>query len=152
MTLRHIIGGLATALVLAVPAAAQADDALVQAGERIFRQCMTCHVVQPGMNRIGPSLHNIMGREAGQVEGFNYSPAMANSGIVWTPENVDAYLADPRGYIPGNRMAFAGLRNPQQREAVIAYLIDNSPDYDPAAGGEAEAEPAADADAEPAAE
>jgi cytochrome c len=73
-------------------------------------------------NRVGPHLVGIFGREAGAVDGFNYSPAMANSGIVWDDDTIGEYLADPRGYIPGNRMAFAGLRNPEQIADVIAYM------------------------------
>ncbi len=100
-------------------ASAEGDPA---AGERVFRQCQACHVIDAEQNRVGPHLVGIFGREAGAVEGFNYSPAMAGSGIVWDEETIAAYLADPRGYIPGNRMAFAGLRQEQQIADVIAYM------------------------------
>jgi cytochrome c len=100
-------------------ALAQGDP---EAGERVFRQCQACHVVDAEQNRVGPHLVGIFGREAGAVEGFNYSDAMAGSGIVWDEETIAAYLADPRGYIPGNRMAFAGLRQDQQIQDVIAYM------------------------------
>jgi cytochrome c2 len=92
------------------------------AGERVFRQCQACHVLDAEQNRVGPHLVGIFGREAGAVDGFNYSPALANSGIVWDDDTIGAYLADPRGYIPGNRMAFAGLRQEQQIADVIAYM------------------------------
>lgn len=105
--------------MLAGGAVAEGDPA---AGERVFRQCQACHVVDAEQNRVGPHLVGIFGREAGAVDGFNYSPAMANSGIVWDEETIAAYLADPRGYISGNRMAFAGLRNPEQIADVIAYM------------------------------
>lgn len=92
------------------------------AGEQVFTQCSACHVVEPGVNRIGPSLHGIVGNEAGQVEGFSYSPANANSGIVWTPEKLFQYLENPQRVIPGTTMTFAGLSDPQDRADVIAYL------------------------------
>ncbi len=133
------------------PAVAQGDLVGDPArGKRLFAQCMACHVVQPGMNRVGPTLYNVVGRTAGAVEGFAYSPAMKNSGIVWLEDTIDAYLADPRGYIPGNRMAYAGMRNPQHRADVIAYLRDNSPDAPPL-GGATEEAPAEEAPAEEAA-
>lgn len=92
------------------------------AGETVFAQCRTCHLLEEGKNGVGPSLHNIVGREAGTVEGFNYSEANANSGITWTPEVLFEYLEDPRGYLPGTKMAFPGLKDPQDRADVIAYL------------------------------
>jgi len=92
------------------------------AGERVWRQCQACHVLDAEQNRVGPHLVGIFGREAGAVDGFNYSPQMAGSGIVWDDDTIAAYLADPRGYIPGNRMAFAGLRQEQQILDVIAYM------------------------------
>lgn len=110
---------LAAFVGIGVDYAAAQDPA---AGEAVFRRCQACHVVDSDQNRVGPSLQGVFGREAGAVEGFRYSPAMANSGIVWDEETIDAYLADPRGYIQGNRMAFAGLRDPQQRADVIAYM------------------------------
>lgn len=93
-----------------------------EAGERVFRQCQACHVIDAEQNRVGPHLVGIIGREAGAVDGFNYSDAMANSGIVWNDETIAEYLANPREYVSGNRMAFAGLRQEQQIEDVIAYI------------------------------
>jgi cytochrome c len=101
-------------------AMAQGD---AEAGERIFRQCQACHVIDAEQNRVGPHLVGIIGRPAGSVEGFNYSPAMANSGIVWDETTIAEYLANPRTYVDGNRMAFAGLRNEQQIADVIAYIV-----------------------------
>jgi len=91
-------------------------------GQRVFAQCRTCHVVQPGVNRVGPSLHGIVGRQAGTVPNFRYSPANKNSGITWTEPVLFEYLENPRQYIPGTYMAYPGLRDPQQRADVIAYL------------------------------
>ena len=114
-----LAAGALAAVALAGPTAMAADAAN---GQKVFRQCQACHVVDQEQNRVGPHLVGIIGREAGTVQGFNYSPAMANSGITWTPETIAAYLADPRGYVNGNRMAFAGLRKPEDIADVIAYL------------------------------
>ena len=92
------------------------------AGEQVFNQCKTCHVTEAGVNRTGPSLHAIVGREAGTVEGFNYTPANANSGITWTKEKLFQYLQNPQRVVPGTKMAFAGLSEAQDRANVIAYL------------------------------
>lgn len=93
-----------------------------KAGETVFIQCKTCHVLDAGVNRIGPSLHNIVGRQAGQVAGYTYSPANANSGITWTPEKLFQYLENPQRIVPGTKMAFAGIPDPQKRADLIAYL------------------------------
>jgi cytochrome c len=95
-------------------------------GKKVFAQCMSCHSVQEGVNQVGPSLHNIIGRPAGQVAGFNYSPANKNSGITWTEQELYNYLEDPRAKIPGTIMAFVGLKDSQQRADVIAYLKDSA--------------------------
>jgi cytochrome c len=95
-------------------------------GEQVFLQCKACHVVEPGVNRIGPSLHGVVGRESGSIEGFRYSPANKAGHIVWTEETLFEYLEDPRKFLPGTYMAFAGLKNPQDRADVIAYLKANS--------------------------
>lgn len=92
------------------------------AGETVFAQCRTCHLVEEGKNGVGPSLYGIVGREAGSIEGFNYSDANANSGVTWTPEVLFEYLEAPREFMPGTRMAFPGLSDPQDRADVIAYL------------------------------
>jgi len=92
------------------------------AGEKTFMQCASCHVVEPGVNRVGPSLAGIVGRAAGSIDGYNYTEANANSGITWTPEKMFQYLEDPRRVVPGTKMAFAGLKDGQDRANVIAYL------------------------------
>ncbi|CAA7619410.1 cytochrome c family protein [Magnetospirillum sp. UT-4] len=104
------------------PAPAPAPPGDAAAGAKVFNQCKACHTVEPGKNRVGPSLHGIVGRPSGKVEGFKYSPAMAGANLTWTPENLDKYLADPKGFIPGNKMAYAGLKKPEDRANVIAYL------------------------------
>lgn len=94
----------------------------VAAGEKVYRKCKACHVVNKEQNRVGPHLVGIFGRTAGTVEGFRYSKAMVASGIVWTEETIGAYLQDPKGYIKGNRMAFPGLKKEVDVVNVIAYM------------------------------
>lgn len=91
-------------------------------GETVYMQCQSCHSLEPGDNRIGPSQHAMIGRAAGVVEGYEYTAANANSGIVWTPEKMFQYLENPQRVIPGTKMAFAGLSSGQDRADVIAYL------------------------------
>lgn len=91
-------------------------------GEKVFAQCKTCHVAEKGVNRVGPSLWGVVGRHSGSIEGFKYSPANKNSGLVWTPDELFAYLESPQKVVKGTYMAFAGLKNPQDRADVIAYL------------------------------
>ena len=92
------------------------------AGKAAFVQCRTCHVTGAGVNRIGPSLHAVIGRKAGTVPGFAYSPANAASGIVWTRENLFEFLEKPQSVVPKTKMIFAGMPNAQKRADVIAYL------------------------------
>jgi cytochrome c len=97
-----------------------------EAGEAVFRQCRACHEVGPGAkSKLGPALNGIIGRKAGTVEGFNYSPAnkaAGEKGLTWTESELATYLADPRKFMPGNRMAFVGVRNERDRANLIAYL------------------------------
>ena len=90
--------------------------------EKVFVQCKSCHVTDPGVNRIGPSLAGVVGRAAGSVAGFAYSDANKNSGITWTKEKLYQYLEKPARVVPGTKMAFAGLAKGQDRADVIAYL------------------------------
>lgn len=87
-----------------------------------FAQCKVCHAVEPGKNGVGPSLAGVFGAAAGHEPKFNYSPAMRNSGKVWNEENLHAYLENPRTFIPGNRMSYAGLRDEAKRQEMIDYL------------------------------
>jgi len=97
-------------------------------GRRVFARCRSCHVLEEGVNRVGPSLYGIFGRETGSVEGFRYSDANANAGITWTHETMFEYLENPREYIPGTIMAFPGLRDEQDRADVVAYISENGGD------------------------
>ena len=91
-------------------------------GEKVFGQCRTCHVAEVGVNRVGPSLWNVVGRTAGSIEDYKYSAANKNSGFVWSEEQLFTYLEAPQQVIKGTKMAFAGLKKPQDRADVIAYL------------------------------
>lgn len=113
---------LAAALVAALPSMASAQDA--EAGKAVFKKCMACHAVD-GKNKVGPHLDGIVGRKAAAVEGFNYSDALKNSGKTWDEATLDAYLADPKGYIPGNKMVFVGVKDEADRKNLIAYLGTN---------------------------
>jgi cytochrome c len=100
-------------------ALAQGDPA---AGEKVFNKCRACHVVDEPQNRVGPHLVGLFGRKAGSVEGFKYSDAMKGSGVTWSEETISEYIADPRGYIKGNRMAFVGLKDEEDVANLVAYL------------------------------
>ncbi|MBJ6123006.1 c-type cytochrome [Sphingomonas mollis] len=95
-------------------------------GKVAFVTCQTCHSIDAGVNKIGPSLHAVVGRAAGTIAGFNYTPANRNSGITWTPEKLFQYLENPQRVVPGTKMTFAGFSDPQKRADVIAYLKTNS--------------------------
>ena len=104
------------------PTAAWAVDGDPAAGKTAFNKCAACHAIQPGVNKIVPSLHGIVGRKAASVQGFSYSPAMQKHDVVWNEEELDKYLADPRGVVQGTKMIFPGLKNETERHNVIAYL------------------------------
>ncbi len=85
--------------------------------------CRTCHSAQPGDNRLGPALHGVMGRKAGSVEGYSYSPGFKTTDLVWNDANMDEFIANPNSVFPGNNMAtFAGLKDAGDRKAIIEYL------------------------------
>jgi cytochrome c len=109
---------LATAF-LVTAAHAEGDAAR---GEARFQECAACHKLQAGINEVGPSLHGIFSRKAGELADFRYSPAMKRSGIGWTPETLDKYIADPQAFVPANRMPYAGMSNAGDRADLIAYL------------------------------
>ena len=111
---------LAFAALLGAPLPAAAQDAA--AGERAFRtRCATCHSLEPGQNRAGPSLAGVIGRKAGSVEGTRYSQGLRDFGITWDAQSLDGFLADPRKAVPGTSMTVR-LADAAQRAAIIAYL------------------------------
>ncbi len=92
-------------------------------GRLLYLQCRSCHSLEKGDNKVvGPSLFGLFGSAAGTAEGFDYSQSLAESGIVWTPEILDRWLARPSDFLPGNRMVFAGLGDPEDRSDLILYL------------------------------
>lgn len=92
-------------------------------GEVRFQECAACHKLDVGVNGLGPSLHGIFERKAGELADFRYSPALKRSGIVWSPQTLEAYLTDPQALVPGNRMPYAGMADPRDRADLIAYLV-----------------------------
>jgi cytochrome c len=110
----------AAALLLATTSSYAAGDA--EAGKTVFKKCGLCHNIEPGKNKIGPSLFGVVGRESGSAPNFNYSEAMKNFKHQWTPQELDTYLADPRQVVPGTKMIFPGLKDEKERQDVIAYL------------------------------
>ena len=114
----------AAALFVAAPAVAQEGNA--EDGAEVFKKCRACHDVGPeAKNKVGPSLNDIIGRKAGTIEGFAYSEANKSAGgkgLVWTEDVLFKYLENPLVFMPGTKMAFAGLKDPQDRKDVIAFL------------------------------
>jgi cytochrome c len=91
-------------------------------GEARFKECAACHKLDAGASEVGPSLHGLFSRKAGELADFRYSPAMKRSGITWTAETLDKYIADPQAFIPANRMPYAGISNAADRADLIASL------------------------------
>ncbi len=98
---------------------AAADPA---AGEKVWGKCRACHKLEDGANGTGPHLFGVVGREVASVDGFNYSDALAEHGGSWGPDELNEWLADPKGYAPGNKMTYAGLKKVEDRADLIAYL------------------------------
>ena len=117
------LAALGATLLLANNACADGDPAR---GEARFQECAACHKLDAGVNGLGPSLHGIFERKAGELSDFRYSPALKRSGIVWSPQTLEAYLTDPQALVPGNRMPYAGMANAGDRADLIAYLTKAS--------------------------
>ena len=131
-----------------VPLPVLLAKASVDKGKTIAKQCQACHTFEKGgPNRVGPNLYNVVGNERGEGRGFNFSQAMKAKGGKWTFDELFKFLDDPRGYIPGTAMTFAGIKNPQQRADVIAFLDTLSDNPVPLPKPEASAAPAAGASA-----
>lgn len=94
----------------------------VEAGRVAFGQCRSCHTVEAGVNRVGPSLHGVVGRPVGHEEGYRYSTAMAAAGGVWDEQHLYNFLEKPRDVVPGTKMTFVGIKDGQRRADLIAYL------------------------------
>lgn len=122
--MRTLLAGIGMLMLLAGVCRAEMLQGDAERGRIVFGACRTCHWPDKGAgHQNGPALWNIFGRKAGTQEGFAYySDALKASGIVWTPEYLDAWLADPRGFIPGNMMMSLGVPDAQKRADLIAYL------------------------------
>jgi len=108
-------------------ASAYAQEGNVEHGKEVFQHnCKVCHAVGPGAKAgVGPEQNNLVGSKAGARAGYNYSTAMKEAGekgLVWTPENLNKFLENPKAVVPGTKMVFPGLKNAKDREDVIAYL------------------------------
>lgn len=94
-------------------------------GEVLSYACQACHSLGPGeAHGVGPNLNGVFGRSAGSAAGFDYSEALSNAGLVWSPELLDQWLREPAGFLPGTTMAFTGYQAAEDRDALIGYLID----------------------------
>ena len=110
-----------TALLLFFPTIVFSQDS--GKGQKLFEECRACHALETGAkDTVGPDLHGVIGRKAGTLDDFRYSPAMKRSGITWTPQALEAYVADPQKTVPQNRMPYAGMPEARDRADLIAYL------------------------------
>ena len=116
----RVVSYLWVAALLTAPVSANAADAA--RGEKLFVDCASCHSIERGVEGVGPSLFGLFKRKAGDVAAYRYSPALKRSGIAWTPQTLDTYLADPQKSVPGNRMPYSGMPNATDRADLIAYL------------------------------
>jgi len=110
------------AILIATISVAFVRGADVEKGKVAFEQCAACHSLDGSGKDDGPTLKGVIGRKAGSLEDFRYSAAMKRSDVTWDAATLDKYIADPQAFIPGNRMAFAGIPDPSQRDDLIAYL------------------------------
>ena len=109
-------------LNLCVATLAQADGSAVN-GDSLFKhKCGSCHSVEPGKNRVGPTLAGVIGRKAASIETYSYSAAMRSAGLTWDAVTLDSYLTNPRAKVPGTKMTFVGLPQANDRADIIAYL------------------------------
>jgi cytochrome c len=108
-------------ITLLAAGAARADGDAAR-GEAKFQDCAACHKLEAGANNVGPSLHGVFTRKAGELADFRFSPAIKRSGITWTPETLDKFITDPQAMVPANRMPYAGMASASDRADLIAYL------------------------------
>lgn len=121
-TIAGILSGIAAATFLVLASQTAWAEGDPTKGEKVYKKCKTCHSLEAGKNKVGPHLNGVIGREAGAVEGFKYSSAMADSGLVWDEETLDLFLAKPKEVVPKTKMAFPGLKKETDRQDVIAYM------------------------------
>ncbi|WP_104205191.1 c-type cytochrome [Billgrantia saliphila] len=125
---RCLAVGLWLASLIATPTQADTDAERAQ-GERLFRaQCVGCHSIESGVHLAGPSLHGLVGRPAGSVPDFDYSPALREADLIWNRDTLDAFLAGPQDFLPGTRMVLWGL-DERTRGRIIDYLVSESAEH-----------------------
>jgi cytochrome c len=112
---------LLVALAAAAAGAARADGDPAR-GEQRFADCVACHSTERGVNGVGPSLYGVLERKAAELTDFRYSPALRRSGITWSAQALDTFIADPQQMVPANRMPYGGMPDPGDRADLIAYL------------------------------
>jgi cytochrome c len=112
----------AALLITLLAAGVARADGDAARGQAKFGDCAACHKLEAGANNVGPSLHGIFARKAGEIADFRYSPAIKRSGITWTLETLDKFISDPQVMVPGNRMPYAGMASAGDRADLIAYL------------------------------
>ena len=121
MKILSAVGSVLVVGMVALAGVAHADGDPAK-GQKVFVKCKTCHDVEAGKNKVGPSLAKLFGRKAGTVAGFSYSKPMIDSGIVWDEKILNTYVKDPKAVVPGTKMVFIGLKGEDEREDLIAYL------------------------------
>ena len=128
--MKHILTGAlfmaAVFTAIPFPTVAQevmTEEQLLKRGKRVFVLCRSCHTLEvDGRHKVGPNLNGMFGSGAGSKEGFRYSDVVKESGIVWTADNLEEWLVKPKNFLPGNKMAFAGVRKESDRKALITFL------------------------------
>ena len=116
---------LASFLAMAAMTLPALAEGSAEKGEAVFAKCKACHEVEKGVNKVGPTLKGVVGRKAASVADYKYSPAMTKKGeegVVWDEATLTAYLPNPKAFVPGTKMAFGGLKKPDDVANVIAYL------------------------------
>lgn len=111
------------AIVIAALGTGSALAQDLENGAEVFKKCRACHQIGEGAkNAVGPVLNGLFGRKSGTVEGFTYSDANKNSGVTWSEAEFAKYIADPRAFMPGNKMAFAGIKDPEDIKDLTAFI------------------------------
>lgn len=128
--LKKMVVLIAVAILSGVAAADMvSEDCSAERGQKLFNKCLACHTYDKSNNHsAGPNLYGVVGRKVGLAEGFKFSPALRKSGDTWTEEHLDAFLQNPMGVYARSRMAFSGLKKPNDRADIICYLSKNTAD------------------------
>lgn len=121
--MHRVLTGLAFVLMAATPLASASADPSAEDGAKVFAQCRACHQIgETAKNGVGPELNGLIGRKAGSVEGYNYSAAMKNSGLTWDEATFHEYIKNPKAKVPGTKMVYAGLKDEEKINDLIAFL------------------------------